>query len=74
MLKEINPHAAGIDVGSEQIFVGMAGQPVRSFETFTASFESAREYLKHHHVTTVAMEATGGLLDRALRGARKSRH
>jgi transposase len=59
MLKQINPHAAGIDVGSEQIFVGIAGEPVRSFETFTASFENACEYLKHHHVTNVAMEATG---------------
>ena len=37
MLKHIKPHAVGIDVGSEQIFVGMPGQSVRSFETFTAS-------------------------------------
>lgn len=55
----INENAAGIDIGTEMIFVAVAGMPVRSFPTYTADLLEACSYLKAHHVTTVAMEATG---------------
>lgn len=55
----INQNAAGIDIGSMKVFVGLEGQPVRSFETFTSDFKSLANYLLENKVTTVAMEATG---------------
>jgi len=55
----INPHAAGIDVGSEKLFVAVVDGPVKVFETFTESHEKVRDYLLSEAVTTVAMEATG---------------
>lgn len=58
-LPVIHPHAAGIDIGSEKVFVAVPDQAVRSFETFTASLIAMREYLVAQHITTVAMEATG---------------
>ena len=36
-LRKIRQHAAGIDLGSEEIFVAVEEQPVERFETFTAS-------------------------------------
>lgn len=59
MLKTINPHAAAIDVGSEQLFVAVVDQAVRVFDTFTESLQSLRQHLLDAGVTTVAMEATG---------------
>ena len=58
-LKEIHPHAAGIDIGSEKVFIGIEEKPVKSFNTFTESFCEAVQYLKEHGIQTVAMEATG---------------
>ena len=58
-LRKMRPHAAGIDLGSEEIFVAVEEQPVQRFETFTASMTQAVVYLKAHHIETVAMEATG---------------
>jgi transposase len=58
-LSVINPHAAGIDIGADKVFVAVADQPVRSFETFTASLLQMQRYLLSHGITTVAMEATG---------------
>jgi len=51
--------AAGIDIGSRKVFVGLEDSPVRWFETFTGDLESLRDYLLEHKVSTVAMEATG---------------
>lgn len=59
MLEQIHPHAAGIDIGSTSIFATLPGEPPRRFDTFTAGFEAARDYLRERGVTTVAMEATG---------------
>lgn len=59
MLKTINPHAAGIDVGSEQLHVAVVDGAVQVFETFTASLHALRDHLRAAGVTTVAMEATG---------------
>jgi len=59
----INPHAAGIDIGSKEHFVcvppGSAQGTVRRFGTFTADLEALADWLKECAVTTVAMEATG---------------
>ena len=51
--------AGGIDIGSSNIFIGLESKAVKSFETFTESFWSARDYLLENDVKTVAMEATG---------------
>lgn len=58
-LHKIRHHAAGIDMGSEEFFLAIEGQPVRRFETFTHALVEAVAYLKAHHIETVAMEATG---------------
>ena len=58
-LEKINSNAAGIDIGSEKIFVSIEGQEVRSFGTFTITLQQAVEYLQLNGVTTVALEATG---------------
>ena len=58
-LEKINPNAAGIDIGSERIFIGIEDQEVRSFRTFTSFLEQSVEYLQLHNITSVAMEATG---------------
>lgn len=58
-LEKINSSAAGIDIGSEKIFVAIEGQEVRSFGTFTTTLHQAVEYLQFNGITTVAIEATG---------------
>ena len=52
-------HAAGIDIGSQKVFVAIEDKPVRSFETFTSSYQELVKYLKENNVTHAAMEATG---------------
>ena len=51
--------AAGIDVGSEQLFVAVGCSHVRVFSSFSASLVELKDYLLEQKVTTVAMEATG---------------
>lgn len=58
-MKKIRKNAAGIDIGSKKIFIGIEGTGVRSFGTFTEDLESAASYLLENHIDTVAMEATG---------------
>lgn len=58
-LREIFPHSAGIDIGSEKVFVAVEKQPVRNFRTFTSSYRELGSYLKEQAITHVAMEATG---------------
>ena len=59
----INPHAAGIDIGSKEHFacvpLGSTPKHVRSFGTFTADLEALADWFQECGVTTVAMEATG---------------
>jgi transposase len=59
MVRALNPHAAGIDVGSEKLFVAVVGGPVQVFDTFTESVGALVEALQAAGVRTVAMEATG---------------
>lgn len=56
---KIKPNSAGIDIGSEKVFVSVEDQPVRSFKTFTATYRELGAYLKEHSIVNVAMEATG---------------
>jgi transposase len=58
-LEKIYQHSAGIDIGSERVYVAIDNQPVRNFRTFTASYRELGFYLKEHSITHVAMEATG---------------
>lgn len=62
-LEQINPNAAGIDIGAEEIWVAVPPdrdeESVRSFPTFTADLHHLADWLKACGVDTVAMEATG---------------
>ena len=56
-------HAAGMDIGAEEIFVAVPDdhdeEPVRSFSTFTSDLRALADWLQHCGITTVAMESTG---------------
>ncbi|MCH2218430.1 MAG: IS110 family transposase [Flavobacteriales bacterium] len=60
-MKVINPHAAGIDVGSREHFVsiGQGLEDVKSFGVYAEDLSSLTQWLIQNKVTTVAMESTG---------------
>jgi transposase len=62
-LGQVNPDAAGIDVGSESHFVAVPadrdGPSVREFSAFTDGLNALADWLVHCGIKTVAMEATG---------------
>jgi transposase len=58
-LSVMDPLAAFVDVGSEQMHVSIAGGPPEVFGTFTTELHRLREWLKERGVKSVAMEATG---------------
>lgn len=58
-LTQIRENTAGIDIGSEHIFIGLDDDSVHQFGTFTCEFRAAIELLKTHHVQNIAMESTG---------------
>lgn len=58
-MRTINAHAGGIDAGSTQFFVAVPDGGVSAFGSDTADLYRLRDHLKHHGVTSVAMEATG---------------
>jgi len=57
----INPHAAGIDVGSKSHFVavGQGIEHVREFGVYSTDLQDLVDWLKEHNVTSIAMESTG---------------
>lgn len=59
----VHPNAAGIDLGSREIWVAIppdrAGETVRCFGTFTPDLHALADWLVEHHIDTVAMESTG---------------
>ena len=59
----VNPHAAGIDIGSVSHWVAAPpdgpAPTVRQFGTFTADLHAMAEWLIERGVSSVAMEATG---------------
>jgi transposase len=61
--QELNPNAAGIDLGSREHWVavgpGRTDGSVRSFGPLTDDLEAMANWLKECGVTSVAMEATG---------------
>lgn len=74
LLENLNPEAAGIDVGAEQMWVAVPvasvpatpSQPaatlppdVRCFGTFTADLQAIVAWLRDCPVDTVALESTG---------------
>jgi transposase len=62
-LPGINPHAAGLDIGSEAIWACVPEdrdvQPVRPFGTFTPDLYALADWLATCRIETVAMESTG---------------
>jgi len=60
-MEVINPHAAGIDVGSRSHFVaiGQGEADVKEFGVYNADLQSIARWLKENGIETVAMESTG---------------
>jgi transposase len=58
-LPVLDPTAAAVDVGSEQLHVSVAGGPPKVFGTMTGQLHEMRNWLKAQGVRSVAMEATG---------------
>ncbi len=63
VLKQINLHAAGLDIGSEEIWASVPADrddpSVRVFPTFTVDLHALADWLAACQVETVAMESTG---------------
>lgn len=59
IFEQVNAGAAGIDIGSEKIFVSPDGQEVKNFGTCSSDYRDCINYLKQWGVERVAMEATG---------------
>ena len=59
----VHPNAAGIDIGSREIWVAIppdrAEETVRCFGTFTSDLHALADWLVEHRIDTVAMESTG---------------
>lgn len=59
----MNPNAAGIDVGSAEVWVSIPPdrdpEPIRRYETFTADLQALAQWLRHRGIESVAMESTG---------------
>lgn len=62
-LPQMRSHAAGIDIGAQEIFVAvpptLGPDPVRKFGAFTPDLIQIAEWLVRLQITTVAMESTG---------------
>jgi transposase len=62
-LAVVHPHAAGLDIGSREIWAAVSphhgGKTTRCFATFTPDLEALADWLLSYGVTTVAMESTG---------------
>ena len=66
-LKQLNLNAAGLDIGSAEIWACVPEerdeQPVRRFDTFTTDLHALVDWLDRCRVETVAMEFHRCLLD-----------
>lgn len=62
-LPVVNPHAAGADIGAQQIYVCIPGpdqtQIVRTFGTYTADLHALADWLVENGIQTIALESTG---------------
>ncbi|MEM7715431.1 MAG: IS110 family transposase [Cyanobacteria bacterium P01_A01_bin.68] len=63
LLSQINPNAAGIDIGADKhwvsVPVGRDEENIRSFSCFTPDLYAMADWLKQCDIETVAMESTG---------------
>lgn len=63
VMDQINVHAAGLDIGAEEIYACVPAdrdeQSVRAFRTFTADLKALADWLAVCKIETVAMESTG---------------
>jgi len=63
VMNEIKPDAAGIDIGSKEIFAAVPRDrdenSVREFLTFTEDLHDCAKWLKECNIKTIAMESTG---------------
>ena len=57
----VNPHAAGIDVGSRSHFVaiGQNSEDIKEFGVYNEDLQTIAQWLRENEVETVAMESTG---------------
>jgi transposase len=55
----VNPHAAGVDLGSKSHFVCVSQDNVMEFGVFTDDLHAIAMHLKKHEVQTIAIESTG---------------
>jgi transposase len=57
----VNPHAAGIDVGSRShhVAVGQQADQVKEFGVYAVDYELMVSWLKDNGIRTIAMESTG---------------
>jgi transposase len=62
-MSQVNPNAAGVDIGAEEIVVCMAGnentQIVKAFSNYTVDLQNIGKWLQEHQIKTIAMESTG---------------
>lgn len=58
-MPEVNPQAAGIDVGSRSHYVCVSQDNVKEFPSHTAGLHDIARHLLLYKVKTVAMESTG---------------
>lgn len=60
-LEMVNPHAAGIDVGSRSPYVaiGQGKEDVRQFGVYAEDLKALTQWLLDSGIKTVAMESTG---------------
>ena len=61
VLPIVNPHAAGIDIGSRThwVAVDQNKENVQSFGVYTQDHQYLIDHLRQHGITSVAMESTG---------------
>jgi transposase len=57
----VNPHAAGIDIGSRShwVAIGQKEKDIREFGVFNDDLKAIADWLGENKITTVAMESTG---------------
>ena len=58
-LPVLDAYAVFVDVGSEQVYVSIAGGPPQVFGTVTTQLQALREWLVSQQVRSAAMAATG---------------
>ena len=62
-MRQVNPHAAGVDIGAHEIMAcvpdGDTRQIVRPFGTYTADLDALADWFIDRCIQTVAMESTG---------------